>query len=1046
MADKWGIVRMDARRKSLLPPEQRKRVPSLPPIARDQQTEGVMMRPPSTDLSIDPNLLVGPVYEGPDRRREAIKEQLGDITARLHQTLNQFDTFEEDEKTEHETKVFNMRGRLARLENVETRREMESFVDDYHYMSSDLDEAQKDRNELLMSLADWFTTEHVDMSDLRLSTDTNEMNDMKDNYITTLANFEKLKRIQTQIATGKTNGEPMRYLEEEKKKLEREVARKFSVVKEVSMQSKAKTQDDAAWKHAAGEIVSLLRGVRTEKAEEMDSLTKLVKGLTDELESQSIKIKSLQAEVKNKKDVTARIADENGDLIKETSQIRAKLTRYEKDLQAAEKVIRKQYAKEQAEKEGRDVSGMQVFPNMKQDDEYDKSGSGLEVTLSFILNDGKSSDLKRLSSDPVILRTQVREYQQATEIVTKELKKEKEHVEDMEKDIEEKIKTIADLEDDSMRMARQVTALVQEKEELVEQINESKTLDEDSSLSYTCSKCNCHMKSEVTIKQVSSVCVSMPSTDGEDKETLKWMKKCKEYKKALVETEKKLSSAYSDIADLRLKGPISLDSLPGTPSEKKVVQSSSGSSSPSQEEDVEAEATKSAVPTTPGLEKKSKRRHSKSRRGSKVGTQPRKKKEKSAKSERRRSLKKEAMDAAVFPTIEEITQKAMDKKSAVPDTKRREDTLWFIGDLQGKMNLIINDIMEFVSELSKMFVKDLQSEKNDPSQQPLVRTFEFGQRVEGGKGKNQMDPREMEAKQKKSQVVTSGQRAVAILREAYDMLSNSLNIQHDEFELIYRSFKASQQKRKMQRAMLMGHADMTIEDPTPQNKNYGRRGSRGYEYYVQSSKKQQGFPGGNQLQHLQEIYDENVGSRASIGSSEDSFTQVNPTWKVGGTMKIVGIHRSHSDIGLHSGGSADSLQQLQERTETYLSQLPYGEQLHDDRNFLPRDEVRMSLATVPKKGLIKLTSVDYEMKSPAFYESQKTDGKSRQRSHHTQSGQKSLIKRKDILDKIQEGQRLLEEEERLMQDVLEEEEEPKELGEYTFADLQKNISNLTVSC
>lgn len=74
------------------------------------------------------------------------------------------------------------------------------------------------------------------------------------------------------------------------------------------------------------------------------------------------------------------------------------------------------------------------------------------------------------------------------------------------------------------------------------------------------------------------------------------------------------------------------------------------------------------------------------------------------------------------------------------------------------------------------------------------------------------------------------------------------------------------------------------------------------------------------------------------------------------------------------------------------------------------------------------------------------DGKSRQRSHHTQSGQKSLIKRKDILDKIQEGQRLLEEEERLMQDVLEEEEEPKELGEYTFADLQKNISNLTVSC
>lgn len=51
-----------------------------------------------------------------------------------------------------------------------------------------------------------------------------------------------------------------------------------------------------------------------------------------------------------------------------------------------------------------------------------------------------------------------------------------------------------------------------------------------------------------------------------------------------------------------------------------------------------------------------------------------------------------------------------------------------------------------------------------------------------------MDPREMEAKQKKSQVVTSGQRAVAILREAYDMLSNSLNIQVPVFRYSMRFF------------------------------------------------------------------------------------------------------------------------------------------------------------------------------------------------------------------------------------------------------------------
>ena len=65
-------------------------------------------------------------------------------------------------------------------------------------------------------------------------------------------------------------------------------------------------------------------------------------------------------------------------------------------------------------------------------------------------------------------------------------------------------------------------------------------------------------------------------------------------------------------------------------------------------------------------------------------------------------------------------------------------------------------------------------------------------------------------------------------------------------------------------------------------------------------------------------------------------------------------------------------------------------------------------------------------------------------SPHGGSGkkQKSLIRRKDILDQIKQGNRLLEEyEERQKQ----EEEMTKTLGEYTMMDLQSHILGMTVS-
>ena len=51
-------------------------------------------------------------------------------------------------------------------------------------------------------------------------------------------------------------------------------------------------------------------------------------------------------------------------------------------------------------------------------------------------------------------------------------------------------------------------------------------------------------------------------------------------------------------------------------------------------------------------------------------------------------------------------------------------------------------------------------------------TFDGTQKKE----KEQVDPKEVEAKQKRTQVLFHGQQAVAKLREAFDMLSNSMGL------------------------------------------------------------------------------------------------------------------------------------------------------------------------------------------------------------------------------------------------------------------------------
>lgn len=57
-----------------------------------------------------------------------------------------------------------------------------------------------------------------------------------------------------------------------------------------------------------------------------------------------------------------------------------------------------------------------------------------------------------------------------------------------------------------------------------------------------------------------------------------------------------------------------------------------------------------------------------------------------------------------------------------------------------------------------------------------VRAFDFGGHTNASK-KKEVDPREVEARQKRAQVLFCGQNISSLLKEVYDLLSTTLNLQ-----------------------------------------------------------------------------------------------------------------------------------------------------------------------------------------------------------------------------------------------------------------------------
>lgn len=166
--------------------------------------------------------------------------------------------------------------------------------------------------------------------------------------------------------------------------------------------------------------------------------------------------------------------------------------------------------------------------------------------------------------------------------------------------------------------------------------------------------------------------------------------------------------------------------------------------------------------------------------------------------------------------------------------------------------------------------------------------------------------------------------------------------------------------------------------------------------------------------------------------------------KLKNRMHVLNVQRSKSDLDVRdSSNTMTNVTMmggglLKERTNAFMA--PGSE--HVTRDNIPggqRQEMKVGMAVVNKKGLISLSTTDESNQLPelsATGESQRQSteyGGKRQRS-------RSLIKRKDIMDHFKAGFKILEDEELQKH---QEEELQKSLGDYTIMDLQSKILEMT---
>ncbi|XP_071165720.1 myosin-9-like isoform X3 [Mytilus edulis] len=946
-----------------------------------------------------------PLYDNRKRKQDLLKDQLADVTGRLHK----------------DGVVKNTRNKLKNMQQGEMKETIEALLGQYDQeVTENTIGAINERDELLYQLADWFSADHSELEELDVSMNKEEETELDKSFNATIITFEKMKRVQRHLKMGNLDPKKLLAFEKEKKKLEMDMVSNVKVMQHVSVQASpgGGDTDPVPWKNAADQIVSMLNQVRLEGNEELMHLGEHLKELMKNLEKQQKQVKSLQADVKREKKVTAQLSDENTELNMNLRELQEKVLRLKNDLDKANKALKKQSTQEKSKKaavlapptlmvkkSAVMVQGVKevVKPASTKADKSNSTDKGrkLKLTLSGVIGEFLDGDVPvhETSSDATLLRSCIRDQREALKILSQEVKRLQNQEINLEDSLKEQTSQVVTLKDENEVLTDKIADIELELEKYA-----CRSLEP---IQVKCPRCKQSENSPVT------PAVSVGSNKEDEIKKLK--DRLTYFQKCLADTELKLSEAYKEISELRLQlayEPQKKPSVPPpTPTDKVKEEEEETEEESEPEEEVQEVVEVEIV----------KHRGFKQRRPIK-----------------RPPHKKKVFKLPPLPNGNIITTLQMEEdlpyELDMPEaTSVREEKLWKLGDLQGRMSQLMQEILEFIKHVADMIFIDQNGTPVD-ARFTAMQPFAFDKK--DVKRTKTDDIKSVEGRQKRSQAFFLGQKAIGCLKDAYDLLSGSLTLQHEDYELIYRAFKNYQYQRSIRQAVMAGKLPLSALHMAKNGQIPDLKAT--YAALQQSLK--------SQKPHTS-LTEGGVWKAASTTSLASDLSEGHKA-ALNNAVMVLGIHRSKSEVDVHSVQSdvshTSSHYMPRENSQILLS-ANNSEILRERRTAgLNREETRIPTTKLPKKGLIKLTSLDYEMQDPTYYDKYKDDLDEdswirKKPLGHISEPHKPLVK-KTMIEHMKEGKRMLEEQEKLHH---EQEEIEKQLGEYTIADLHKNLEDVT---
>ncbi|CAH1781559.1 unnamed protein product, partial [Owenia fusiformis] len=300
-----------------------------------------------------------------------------------------------DQDGEGDSLLSDITDQVNSMEGGQMKIQLKSFIQKYREISDNSDAIREERDEILGSLADWFSTQGLEREFTTLSFDeeTENENDksLRESLISSKLGFEKLKRLKQEIDGIKARGGNSRDLEREKNKLEKNVInqfKNFQKQKQERVVSEESGADDA-WKHAAGEICELLKKVRVKATGDVEVLHQELERLLKHVEQQVHVVAKLKAQIKEKDAIASSYADENMLLTKDITDLTAKLTRLKTEYKKMRMTQQQQKYQAAAQSPQDDSDTVAI-----EQDGYDDDDTTNTRSTSIISTGGDSTVLK----------------------------------------------------------------------------------------------------------------------------------------------------------------------------------------------------------------------------------------------------------------------------------------------------------------------------------------------------------------------------------------------------------------------------------------------------------------------------------------------------------------------------------------------------------------------------------------------------------------------------------------------------------------------------